>query len=185
MADDPTSLAQAAARIGELERELVEAVAQRDAALAAQNDLNNEIARLTAALEPVPALERRVVELERLLAPPPDDSGITKVELYRTRDGATFAVLPDAQSHQGILPPAELRLQARITELEQLLAPPPDSSGITRAEVYRTRDGASFAVLPDAQRHLKVLALLATGMTPNQAEAALMRGNDIVEALST
>ncbi len=76
-------------------------------------------------------------------------------------------------------------LQAQITYLEGLLAPPPPQSGIVLVTYsdgrtkYAAPDGNKFVLSADAEHHAKILKMIELyGMNEAQAELALARGFD-------
>jgi hypothetical protein len=103
MADDLGSLAQAAALIAGLEQQLAMATARSSQLQIDLDAANHELAAIKDKTVDVPQLRARLVELETLLAPPPDRRGIRQGMYYRTTDAAKHKTLPDAVLRQDIL----------------------------------------------------------------------------------
>jgi hypothetical protein len=117
MADNPATLAQAAAQIDRLQAALAQAEIDRDAAQANLATANAALADAQAAPSADPAVTARLAELESYLADPPAGSDITVVRRYRTADGTKHKLLPDAQHRKRVL--AMLALPSlRLTETQ-------------------------------------------------------------------
>jgi hypothetical protein len=96
MTDAPASLAQAAARIAELQDELTAARSEVDLATTGASATREQLAAVEQEVATLRPLRARVIELEQLLSPPPALSGIAVVQRYRTPHGSEHAMLGDA-----------------------------------------------------------------------------------------
>jgi hypothetical protein len=115
---------------------------------------------------------------------------LTAAQAEAARVGTELSVastnLTAAQTQSELVP----GLQARVAELEKLMAPPPPGSAILTVNYsdgrvkYAASDGNKYLTVVEAQHHMIVLALMQTGMTETQAESVLMHQSDIVKALT-
>jgi hypothetical protein len=166
---DQIGLAQAAARIAELEGALAAAQAatvgaqQRNATLARQlADAQAQTASTAPLAERLRATETQNSTLERQLS-------------------ALQTQIVD-----------QAPLLARVAELEKLLAPPPPNSGIVTVTYsdgrvkYAATNGDKFSTSAEASHRNMVLAVQkAAGLTEAQAETIVARKDTLVTALST
>ena len=80
-------------------------------------------------------------------------------------------------------------MEARLTELEKLLAPPPPTSEILTVTYsdgrikYAASDGSKYPMASDANHRNKVLSLMKIGLGEVQAEMVLHRGDEALKAL--
>jgi len=106
MADNTAALI---AQISALQEEIVEVSAERDALDQELTQVEAQLGTAKAEATKVPALQSRVAELEKLLAPPPPQSGILTVSYsdgrikYAAPDGDKFILAADAEHHAQVL----------------------------------------------------------------------------------
>lgn len=212
------ALAAAAARIEELTRELATA---NEAATTAQSASEAQLAKISGDLAASMAA-RRTAELARdeAVAQRSDlqqqvaalrcekdqaksDVAVKAAEgaaevaaerearqaAERARDAAVAEVA--AAKAAGLPDP---RLQARVAELEALLADPPETSSVEIVQYlatdgtvtkrrYRASDGSKHRLLPDALRQEAKLALMDMGLTEIAADAMVSRSDAVVKHL--
>ena len=168
MADDQSSLAQAAARITDLETQL-----QRANATAMQ-----AVADLTAARDRIDQFETQLARTKALQI---------VVDGLQARVDTLVRDLDVAQKQIAEAAP----LRARNTELEALLAPPPQGNDIIKVTYddgrvkYAAPDGSKYPIAADAQRRAKLLALMKIGLGEAQAEAVLKHSDEAIKALTS
>lgn len=84
--------------------------------------------------------------------------------------------LAGAQQETQAVRAALIPLQARVDELERLLAPPPDGRGIRYGMYYRATDASKHKVLPDVLRRQDILDLIGEGETEATATRLISQG---------
>jgi hypothetical protein len=92
---------------------------------------------------------------------------------------ALDAAQRDTQTARSTLIP----MQARVAELERLLAPPQPGSGLVRVQYddgrvkWAAPDGGKFVLPADGLRHMRIMEWVESGlMTETQAKASVDRG---------
>lgn len=189
MSDTP-STARLVAELSDARRRLADAESDRDKYLAQATDAE---AALEAARAEAAAAK---AELQQAQAGPTraDLDAVTARADAAEAQAARWQERAEAYATKLALQPndAPARDNARLDELERLLAAPDADSGVTLVVYYdtdgkelkrryRTSDGEKFRVLPDAELHESELAIADALGLPAEAAKAIVARRDLVK----